>query len=400
MPFVVPEDVGTTQRRSLSGRRRLQAWERTAGTCVICGQRIDGVRERWIVEHIRALELGGTDDIENMGPAHEACGREKTRDDHARAAEAKRQKIRHLGAVVVTRPLPGSRGCALKRKINGTVVLREAPDRAPADNKSRSRQWRAVSCNTKRFPVDAAMEPKDRLCLRPKPSAKENEAGTANQMANRPTTVKPKNADERVRNSPASGEILPAIPAHLDFLFADRPLLPGDNEEQYDALLRSIVQQVEPADVIEAIWVKDIIDLIWEAKRLRRWRGQILVQAQLKAVEELIKPGLQGTNVLDLSTFGGPSAEYLAAGWMAGDEIETERVEEILQKRGLKVEDVRAHGFLMNLPAIERIDRLSLSADQRRDALVREIERKRASFAQQVRTATADVIDADDAHIS
>ncbi|MGU3662045.1 HNH endonuclease [Methylobacterium fujisawaense] len=124
MPYVAHEDVGTTRRQSLTGRRRLQAWERTGGTCVVCGQRIDGVRERWIVEHIRALELGGADDLENMGPAHETCGQEKTRDDHARAAEAKRQKIRHLGAAVVARPLPGSRASALKRKINGTEVAR------------------------------------------------------------------------------------------------------------------------------------------------------------------------------------------------------------------------------------------------------------------------------------
>ena len=88
------EDVGTTRRTSLSPRRRLAAWERTAGQCVICSQRIDGTRERWIVEHIRALELGGADDLDNMGPAHESCGRTKTRRDHSRAARAKRQKVR------------------------------------------------------------------------------------------------------------------------------------------------------------------------------------------------------------------------------------------------------------------------------------------------------------------
>ncbi|WP_409568439.1 HNH endonuclease [Methylobacterium sp. J-072] len=79
MPYVALEDVGTTRRRSLSGRSRLQTWERTGGICVLCDRRIDGVRERWIVEHIRALELGGADDINNMGPAHEACGREDAR---------------------------------------------------------------------------------------------------------------------------------------------------------------------------------------------------------------------------------------------------------------------------------------------------------------------------------
>ncbi len=124
MPFIAPEDVGTTPRRPLSAHRRLQAWERTKG---VCEAPIDGVRERWIVEHIRALELGGADDLANMGPAHEACARTKTRNDHARTAQAKRQKIQHLGAAEPSRPVPGSRGTLFKRKINGRVILREEP---------------------------------------------------------------------------------------------------------------------------------------------------------------------------------------------------------------------------------------------------------------------------------
>ena len=82
------EDLGTTRRPSLSPRRRLAVWERTGGRCVICSRRIDGTRERWTVEHIRALGLGGADDLDNMGPAHESCGRRKTRGDHARATQA------------------------------------------------------------------------------------------------------------------------------------------------------------------------------------------------------------------------------------------------------------------------------------------------------------------------
>ncbi|GJE53403.1 hypothetical protein GOFOIKOB_6482 [Methylobacterium tardum] len=51
-----------------------------------------------------------------------------------------------------------------------------------------------------------------------------------------------------------------------------------------------------------------------------------------------------------------------------------------------------AHAFLLNLPSIERVDRLASLADQRRDSLLREIERKRANLAQQLRTVTADVL--------
>jgi 5-methylcytosine-specific restriction endonuclease McrA len=124
MPFSGVEDVGTMARRKLTPHRRLQVWERTGGRCVLCEGRIDEVRERWIVEHIRALELGGEDDLSNMGPAHEACGLVKTQDDHWRTAQAKRQKIRHIGAEVSRRPLPSGRSSPWKRALSGRIMPR------------------------------------------------------------------------------------------------------------------------------------------------------------------------------------------------------------------------------------------------------------------------------------
>lgn len=124
MTFVETADVGTTRRKRLSPSRRLQVWESTGGVCVLCQRVIDGVRERWIAEHIRALELGGADALSNMAPAHAFCAEEKTRTDHARAAKAKRQKIRYIGANCSGRPLPFGRQSPLKRKLNGQIVRR------------------------------------------------------------------------------------------------------------------------------------------------------------------------------------------------------------------------------------------------------------------------------------
>ncbi|ANY79501.1 hypothetical protein BB934_15775 [Microvirga ossetica] len=125
MPFVEVKDVGTTVRRKLTPHRRLKVWEKTGGVCVLCDGRIDGVRERWIAEHIRALELGGADDFDNLGPAHDTCAADKTREDHRRTAQAKRQKIRHIGAEAPKRPLPYGRASRWKRNLSGKVVPRE-----------------------------------------------------------------------------------------------------------------------------------------------------------------------------------------------------------------------------------------------------------------------------------
>jgi 5-methylcytosine-specific restriction endonuclease McrA len=106
---------------------RLKVWENHGGICALCKGKIDGVHQRWIVEHMRALELGGEDTEANMAPVHEACAIAKTsgpQGDHARAAKAKRVKSKHLGIKKSKNPLPGSKGSKWKRKMDGSVVER------------------------------------------------------------------------------------------------------------------------------------------------------------------------------------------------------------------------------------------------------------------------------------
>lgn len=121
-------DVGTTKRKRMTPRQRLAIWERDKGICCLCKHPIDGVREKWILEHVIPLELGGPDDEPNMGVAHKRCADEKTngkRGDHARAAKAKRAKRAHIGIKETKNPLPGSKGSKWKKKMDGSVVRRD-----------------------------------------------------------------------------------------------------------------------------------------------------------------------------------------------------------------------------------------------------------------------------------
>ena len=94
MPFL---DIGTTARKAMPQMRILRIWEASGGICCLCDRRIDGSKDTWFVEHIRALELGGADTDDNCGPAHYACKPAKDAADHRRAAEAKREKADALG---------------------------------------------------------------------------------------------------------------------------------------------------------------------------------------------------------------------------------------------------------------------------------------------------------------
>jgi len=89
-------DAPTTPRRAMSRMRRLRIFEAGKGICYLCDHCIH-VGEKWDVEHIVPLALGGADDVTNMAPAHKACHAPKTAADFGRIAKAKRMKARHIG---------------------------------------------------------------------------------------------------------------------------------------------------------------------------------------------------------------------------------------------------------------------------------------------------------------
>lgn len=93
--------------------------------CVICTGKIDPVREKWILEHLLALAAGGSDDDENLGPAHYKCAIEKTKDDVKTIAKINRVRSKHLGTKVKSgRPMPGTIRSGIKKKMNGSVERR------------------------------------------------------------------------------------------------------------------------------------------------------------------------------------------------------------------------------------------------------------------------------------
>ena len=117
-------DVGTTERKRLTPSQRLKLFEKHKGTCALCGLEIKG--KRWVVEHMRPLGLGGTNDVEeNLRPVHEACAREKTIADFKAIARAKRIKMRAIGIETSGKKIQ-SRGF-LKREKQNTASTKIMP---------------------------------------------------------------------------------------------------------------------------------------------------------------------------------------------------------------------------------------------------------------------------------
>lgn len=82
-------------RGSMTPQRRARIFAGCEGRCHKCKRRL-GPSDFWIVEHLIALECGGTDDDSNLGITCEWCLPEKNAEDHAAAGHMRRSYTKHV----------------------------------------------------------------------------------------------------------------------------------------------------------------------------------------------------------------------------------------------------------------------------------------------------------------
>jgi len=168
-----------------------------------------------------------------------------------------------------------------------------------------------------------------------------------------------------------------AEPARLS-CFGPAPLFEGEDSAGYDELLARVSGAIKPSDIIEEIWIRDIVALTWEALRLRRVRAALLTAKRHVGVKQLLRP-LYGTEVYDLSEqWARREGEAVAA------------VDRHLATAGLTMDAVMAETMSAEIELVEKMDRMIASAEIRRNATLREIERRRSDFAARLRQATKD----------
>ena len=67
-------------------------------------------------------------------------------------------------------------------------------------------------------------------------------------------------------------------------------LLEGEDGALYDKLLTQVKAAVAPTGVIEEFWVSDVVELLWEAMRLRRLKASLLRSSAIKGLDQLLTP--------------------------------------------------------------------------------------------------------------
>ena len=80
--------------------------------------------------------------------------------------------------------------------------------------------------------------------------------------------------------TPAIGQDTVALrtpSADLQALLGPPPIIYGEAKDAYDAFFARVQASVRPKDIVGEIWVRDVVDLVWWAQRLRRLRDNLLV---------------------------------------------------------------------------------------------------------------------------
>jgi hypothetical protein len=85
--------------------------------------------------------------------------------------------------------------------------------------------------------------------------------------------------------------------------------------------------------------------------------------------------------------------DTLSKAWMAGDGMARKKVDAILHKARLTVDEVTAETLHANVDSFERLDRMQSSAEARRNNALREIDRHREATGAAVRRVIDEVED-------
>jgi hypothetical protein len=165
----------------------------------------------------------------------------------------------------------------------------------------------------------------------------------------------------------ASGDGLPAL--------GPSPLIAGENAAAYDDLVARVRGALQPRDILEDIWVRDVVDLAWEVLRLRRLKAQLMRVAARDGMSDVL-----GDLPID-------DPCEVADRWHAGDAEAAAEVNQALAAAGLTIDAVMAQTLTERIGDIERIERMMTAAEARRDTILRELDRRRAGLAMSLRRA-------------
>jgi hypothetical protein len=236
-------------------------------------------------------------------------------------------------------------------------------------------------------------------------------------------------------------------------LFGEPLLLEGEERAAYDELLARFREAVKPADIVDEMYIADAVELEWELLRWRRFEFALIRARQHKALKSFVAQNLEyhlyedyftddlgkvlqeyrgvlpdylqeGENNVSTETLvdgyvqnepgvvfkvnfilkemsvdpgniedgaRARKAEELVQDYRERKPTVIELIDELLARNGVSMDSLAADRLASDFAYIERIDRLIAIAENRRNAFLREIERRRTVLGQSLRRTLQEI---------
>jgi hypothetical protein len=246
-------------------------------------------------------------------------------------------------------------------------------------------------------------------------------------------------------------KVVSSAPPPRGRIFDYPNILTGEDAAAYEELRARVRAAIKPVDIVEDMFVADVVSLQWEVVRWRRLKLTLLQAAGLKTLQNFLVEQLQANYALHEEYFASylakilrnslpqeqaDSAETLAAEcapstgeadakldevlrsiglnsfmvlrdsyaqkakelvqeYMRREPNAVTLIDELLTEAGESMHSFMADGLAERLDYIERFDRLTMNAEERRNAMLGEIERRRAVFGATLRRNVQEIEDAE-----
>ncbi len=167
-------------------------------------------------------------------------------------------------------------------------------------------------------------------------------------------------------------------------LLGPPPVIAGEDADEFAELLERVRDRVKPSGIIEEIWVRDVLDLTWDIRRLRRLKASLLRANAHKGLLRVLTPLLDWFE-----------AQELSESWARGKANSVKKVEKLLTGAGLTMDAVMAETFAELACELNCMENMIALAERRLAAALREIDRHRVVLAEALRRARKEVEDAE-----
>src|SRR5215813_9537981 len=120
-------------------------------------------------------------------------------------------------------------------------------------------------------------------------------------------------------------------------------LINGEDAAAYDDLAIRIRAVLQPRDVFEELWARDVADLAWEVLRLRRLKANLMRACAHEGMIEVLDPLLDSlARDGDNDDHEEPCSDEVAEQWFVHDAEATATVDKALATAGLTMDAVMA----------------------------------------------------------